>query len=171
MLGIVNGDKVVFKPLLFAVIGWLVVVLILSTIVISFVWLGFSLPDVTHKDSSYFVCCMFGALLFGGMLFAVFYTATPFYLSVNLTSRTYDLARGIRPLAFHRSGSLNEIKELRVDRVSTQSSGAFFRMTLIWKKRWQSPIFFDSIRDENKAYDLIQEAADILRVPPSLLTM
>ena len=40
MLGIVNGDKVVFKPLLFAVIGWLVVVLILSTIVISFVWLG-----------------------------------------------------------------------------------------------------------------------------------
>ena len=169
MLGRIDNDDVVFQSKLSAIIMWLLLVLVLSAVAICFVWLGFALPDVTHKNSSYFTYCMLGALMFGAMLIAILYTVTPFYLSVNLTKRTYHLARGIRPFAFHCSGNLSEIKELRVERNSTQG-GVFFRMALIWKKWGRSPVYFDAIKDENKAYDLIQEAADILRVPPSSLS-
>ncbi len=174
MLGIVNGDTVQFQTKLIAVLLWVPLILVMVTLTAFFVWYATSpaLPNqsLSSKALPQSAVGAFGAFMFGALSFWLFYRTTPFYLSVNLASRTYKLARGVRPLAFYSSGSLSEIKELRVDRVSTQSSGELFLMRLIWKKRGRSPIPFDQIKDENKAYHLIQEAADILRVPPSSIS-
>ena len=175
MLGIVNGDKVVFQSKLIAIVVWVPLILILLTATVFFAWFAaeppFANQSLSNKALPQWVMGTIGALMFGAMSFYVGYMATPFYLSVNLVSRTYNLAIGIRPFAFNCSGSLSEIKELRVKRVNTRSSGVRFPMFLVWKQWWRAPLGFDSTSDENKAYDLIQEAADILRVPPSLLTM
>lgn len=175
MLGIDKGDRVVFQSKLIVVVVWISLIMILLTTTIFFAWFAAEPPfpnqSLSNKALPHWVMGTIGALMFGAMSFYVGYMAIPFYLSVNLTNRTYNLAIGIRPFAFYRSGSLSEIKELRVKRVNTRSSGVRFPMFLVWKQWWRAPLGFDSTSDESKAYDLIQEAADILRVPPSLLSM
>ena len=175
MLGIVKSGRVVFQSKLIAIVVWVPLILILLTATIFFSWFAVEPPfpnqSLSNKALPQWVTGTIGAMMFGAMSFYVGYMAAPFYLSVNLANRTYHLAIGMRPFALHCSGSLSEIKELRVKRVNTRSSGVRFPMFLIWKQWWRAPLGFDSTSDESKAYDLIQEAADILRVPPSSLTM
>jgi hypothetical protein len=175
MLGTIKGNSVVFQSKLVAIVVWVPLILILLTATIFFAWFAAEPPfpnqSLSNKALPQWVMGTIGALMFGAMSFYVGYMAIPFYLSVNLANRTYNLAIGIRPFAFYCSGSLSEIKELRVKRVNTRSSGVRFPMLLVWKQWWRAPLGFASTSDESKAYNLIQEAADILRVPPSLLLM
>ncbi len=154
---------------------WLIVVLVFGWLASLCIAWAISPPgpiDANHVRGgpNSFILCVFGALLAGSIMIYFGYMAAPFYLSVNLANRTYELARGIRPCVIRWSGSLRDIKELRVKQVSTHNAGDIYIMQLVWTKRGRLPLMLDSTKDENKAYSLVQEAADILCIPPSART-
>lgn len=173
MLGTMVGNKIVYQTQRIRIVVWLIVILVFGWLTSLCVGWAISPPGPININNfagginRFILICVLGATMCGSLCVFFGCMAAPFYLSVDLTNRTYELARGIRPCIIRWSGSLNEIQELRVKHVSTQNAGEVFVMQLIWAKQGRAALMLDSTKDDNKAYHLIQEAADILGVPPS----
>lgn len=170
MLGSVAGDEMLFTSKAIDVIAWSVVVILLLwtvTFCAIFAWLQPSVPNQTLPP---WFPGVFGLIVFGGMLLSFFRAFCPFRLRVNIPHRTYQWERGIRPFILRQVGSLDDIKGFCVKEVNTRGAGARFRMLLVWNASGRAPVFLGVAKTREEANDFIAATADILRVPPSLLS-
>jgi len=168
-LVVCNKHQVIFRSTILQMIVWLLVLMFFVGFIAMCGWIAWVRPSVPHQTMPLWLPGVFGIAVICPVLIYLVYTSSPFELRIDLMERTYQLRKGIFPFVFHWSGSMSDVKGLGVKTINPRSGPEQYWVYLSWNIRWRASTSLGLEKDQDVAYQLMIEAADKLRVPPSNL--